>query len=380
LTALANSILPLQKEGASMLESAIDRHFEIKTPRGARKIGLGHPAFVIAEVSANHQQDYEKAEAIIRISAEAGADAIKLQTYTPETMTIDCDSELFMVKSDNSKNWNTKLFDLYKKAYTPLEWHAPLKEITENLGMVFFSTPFDSSAVDLLTELNVELFKVASYELTDIPLLKKIAQTGRPVILSVGFGSLEEITEAIDTLRANGSKNIVVLHCVTNYSQQPDIGHSNLSTMLDLANRFNVAYGFSDNSGGIEIPLQAVMMGACMLEKHVIAKKGDGGLDSHFSICGEELKELVTAVRQAELIYGRPNYGPRNENEAYFKKFRRSLFVVEDIKKGEIVSVNNVRVIRPEGGLAPKFFDAVIGKKATVNIDRGTPLDWSLLD
>ena len=352
-------------------------NFTINTPKGFREIGYGQPTFVIAEVSANHQQNYKKAEEIIHASFKAGADAIKLQTYTPDSMTIDSEKSYFMVKSKNSKNWNKKLYDLYSEAYTPLEWHAPLKELTESLGMVFFSTPFDKSAVDFLTEMNVEIFKIASYELTDIPLLNEVAKTGKPIILSVGFGELNEIEEAINALRSNGAKDIAILYCITNYSEQPNIIDSNLSTMLDIAERFNVVCGFSDNTGGIEVPIQAVIMGASIVEKHVIANKGDSGLDSHFSVSGEELKKFVLAVRRAESIKGKPVYGPRNENEAYFKKFRRSLFVVENIKKGEILTLKNIRVIRPEGGgLAPKFFDQVIGKKVLVDIERGTPLKW----
>ncbi len=361
------------------MDSLFNKNIKINTPKGLRIIGLNHPAFFVAEVSANHEQEYEKALSIIHASAEAGADAIKLQTYTPDSMTIDCDNDHFLVRSENSKNWNKKLFDLYKTAYTPREWHKPLKKITENLGMVFFSTPFDSNGVDFLTELNVEMFKVASYELTDIPLLKKIAQTGKPVILSVGFGTLNEITEAINTLRKNGTKDIVILHCVTNYSKKPDIKNTNLLTMIDIGNRFNVIYGFSDNTGGIEIPFQAVMMGASIIEKHIVVNKNDKGLDSHFSISGEELSDLILNVRRAEKIKGKAVYGPQNKNETYFKKFRRSIFVTKDIKKGENLSYENVRVIRPEAGLPPKFFDKVIGKKAAVDIKRGTPLDWGLL-
>ncbi len=353
-------------------------YFTINTPKGLRKIGYGNPAFIIAEVSANHQQDYRKAEEIIYASYEAGADAIKLQTYTPDSMTIDCEKSHFIVNSKNSQSWNKKLYDLYSEAYTPLEWHEPLKKLTEKLGMVFFSTPFDDSAVDFLTKINVEIFKIASYELTDIPLLKKVAKTRKPVILSVGFGDLNEVEEAIDALRSNGAKDIAILYCVTNYSEQPSIEDSNLSTMLDIAERFNVVYGFSDNTGGIDVPIQAVAMGASIVEKHVIANKGDNGLDSHFSVSGDELKKFVDAARKSELIKGKPTYGPRNENEAYFKRFRRSLFVVKNIKKGEVLSMKNVRVIRPEGGgLAPKFFDQVVGKKVLKDIERGTPLKWS---
>jgi pseudaminic acid synthase len=359
-----------------------DLMIEIQTPKGKRRVGRGFPALIIAELSANHGQDLEKAEAIIRQAANAGADAIKLQTYLPSTMTIDCDNEYFQVQgSTGPADWkNQNLYRLYEKAYTPWDWHPRLQKLTHELGMIFFSTPFDSSAVDFLEGMNVPLYKVASYELTDIPLLKKVAATKKPVIISIGFGTLDEVTVAIDTLRKSGSEQIAVLHCVTNYSKEPDLEHTNLSTMLDLALRFNVVVGFSDNTGGIDIPLQAVMMGASIIEKHVIVAEGDRVLDAEFSLGPNEFNRFIETVRRAELIAGKPNYGIRNESENYFKTFRRSIFAVRDIKKGETFNSSNIRVIRPSFGLEPRFYDTVIGKRAVCDISVGTPLTWGFIE
>lgn len=344
-------------------------------------IGEGHPCFIVAELSANHGGDLAKAQAIIKSAAKAGADAIKLQTYLPSTMTLDCDNEYFKVKSETGpKEWNKTLYQLYEEAYTPWEWHKELQDLTESLGMVFFSTPFDSTAVDFLETLDVPLYKIASYELTDLPLLKKVAQTKKPVILSVGFGTLEEVTVAVDTLQSNGATEIALLYCVTNYSKNPDEEHTNLSTMHDLKRKFNVVIGFSDNTGGIDIPLQAVHMGASIIEKHVIAEGDTTALDSNFSLDPNELKSFVEKVRKSEVISGKPFYGLRNQNEAYFKNFRRSLFAAKDIAPGEELTAENIRVIRPAFGLQPKFYNSVIGKKAVTGIRKGTPLNWGLFE
>lgn len=360
----------------------VEPSFSIPTPKGERRIGSGYPCFIVAEVSANHGQDLKKAEEIIRRAAAAGADAIKLQTYLPSTMTIDCDAEPFLVQGEvGPGEWkNQTLYELYKKAYTPWEWHPGLQKLTEDLGMVFFSTPFDETAVDFLEKLDVPLYKIASYELTDIPLLKRVAKTGKPVIFSTGFGNLDEVTEAAQTLREHGVKQIAILHCVTHYSKDPDEGHTNLSTMRDLARRFDVVVGFSDNTGGIEVPLQAVHMGAAIIEKHVVVEEGDQVLDGAFSLGPKELKSFVDAVRRSEKISGRPSYGPQSENEKYFQRFRRSVFAIEDIRKGEVLSSRNTRVIRPANGLAPRYFEEVIGRRAAADVPRGTPLTWEHLE
>ncbi|OGH84943.1 MAG: pseudaminic acid synthase [Candidatus Magasanikbacteria bacterium RIFOXYC12_FULL_33_11] len=355
----------------------------IQTPKGERKIGPGNPAFIIAEMSGNHNQNFERAVEIIKFAAEAGADAIKLQTYTPDTMTIDCQKEYFMVAGEGNPDiWKGKtLYELYQKAYTPWEWHPKLKKIAEDLGLVFFSSPFDETAVDFLETLNVPCYKIASYEATDVTLLRKVASTGKPVIMSVGFATLEEIEEATSVLKQYGTKELVVLHCVTAYSNNPIPEQTNLRTMIDIKDRFQVVCGFSDNNAGIEIPLQAVSMGASVIEKHVTIKGDNSGVDEDFSVDQNEFKNFVESVRRIELIMGDIHYGTQGPAEEYNKRFRRSLFVVKDIKKGENFTIDNIRVIRPAMGLLPKYYYEVIGgKKAFCDIERGTPLSVNLID
>lgn len=344
---------------------------------GKISIGNGFPCFVVAEMSANHNGNLQQARSIIHGAASSGANAIKLQTYLPSTMTIDCDNEYFKVQSKTGpQDWNKSLYTLYQSAYTPWEWHKELKELTESLGMIFFSTPFDPTSVDFLEDLNVPLYKVASYELTDLPLLKKIASTKKPIILSTGFASLEEITQAVQTLRDSNVEELALLYCVTNYSDNPDYETTNLSTIQDLAKRFNVVVGFSDNTGGIDIPLQAVNCGASILEKHIKLDEDFEATDASFSISLTDFRELVLKIRQQESVFGEPFYGVRNENEAYFRNFRRSIFIIRDMVKGEIFTDENIRVIRPAYGLEPKHYEEILGKKAKFDIPRGTPLDW----
>ncbi len=349
--------------------------FTIQTSHGQRLIGDGHPVFIIAEMSSNHQQSYEKAVAIVKAAAEAGADAIKLQTYLPETITIDCNNEWFNVGGgDNPKSWSQKnLFSLYKQAYTPREWHQKLQKIAEDLGLLFFSTPFSTKDVDFLETLNVPLYKIASYEVTDIPLITRIAKTRKPVIMSIGFASIEEVELAIKTLRENGTTEIAILHCVTAYSNNPKPEETNLQTMLDIKKKFDVVAGFSDNNSGNEIPLQAAMMGASIIEKHIVADE-EQTFDSLFSVNPTELKEFVIAVRKAEVIRGKVNYGTQSSTEEYNKRYRKSIFVVKDIKKGDHFSAENIGVIRPAFGMEPKYYEKTLGKTALRDIDRGTPL------
>lgn len=353
----------------------------IQTPRGKRKIGYGNPTFVVAEMSGNHNQDFGRAVKIIKAAAKAGADAIKIQTYTPDTMTIDCTKEYFMVAGkDNPDIWKGKtLYALYKKAYTPWEWHLKLKNIAEDLGLLFFSSPFDITAVDFLESLDVPCYKIASYEVTDVILLKKVASTGKPVIISVGFASLEEVTEAIDILHKHGTKDVIVLHCVTAYSKKPVLEQTNLRTMIDIRDRFDVVCGFSDNNAGEEIPLQAVAMGASVIEKHITIKRNGRGVDENFSADQYEFKRFVKSIRRIESIIGNIHYGVQGPAEEYNKRFRRSLFVVKNIKKGGEFLAENVRVIRPAMGLPPKYYYEVIGKKAICDIERGTPLTANLI-
>lgn len=355
--------------------------FAIKTPRGMRTIGQGHRPFIVAEMSANHGQNYEKAVAIIKAAAAAGADAIKLQTYTAETMTIDSNKEWFRTGGGgNPELWSGEtLYSIYQKAYTPWEWHKPLQKIAEDLGLVFFSTPFDTTAVDFLEQLNVPMYKIASYEVTDIPLLKYVAQTKKPVILSTGFATEEEISEAVKTLRENGTKDLVLLHCVTAYSKEPKKEEINLNTMNALGERFRVIYGFSDNNAGVEIPLQAAIMGAAVIEKHIVADENDETFDADFSVNPQELKLLVDTVRSAGTIAGKIKYGTQGPAEEHNKKYRKSIFVVEDMMKGDLFTEKNVKIIRPALGIKPRHYETILGKRATQNIEKGTPLCWEFV-
>ncbi len=347
---------------------------------GKRLVGDEHPCFVVAEVSANHQQKFKQAEAIIKAAAAAGADAVKLQTYTPDTITIDSDKKWFWVGGkDNPDAWKGKTFyDLYKDAYTPWEWHARLKEIAEKLGLIFFSTPFDNTAVDFLEKLNVPCYKIASYEATDIPLLKKVASTNKPVIISVGFATLDEIELSIKTLKSHGAKDIVVLQCTTSYSNEENTYSTNLRTMADIRERFGVLSGFSDNMGGTDVPALAAATGAAVIEKHIVVKHGNA-LDDKFSLDKDEFKEMVRKIRWQESVMGKVAYGPQTAAEKYNRQFRRSLFAVKDIVKGEKFTKDNIRSIRPAYGLETKFFEDVVGRKASKDIDRGTPLSWDLI-
>ncbi|MDP2676869.1 MAG: pseudaminic acid synthase [bacterium] len=347
---------------------------------GGRKISSGEPCFVIAEMSGNHNQSFDRAVEIIKAVADAGADAVKLQTYTADTMTIDSDKPWFRVgEGDKPDSWKGKtLYELYKIAYTPWDWQPKLKKIAEELGLIFFSTPFDASAVDFLEGMDVPCYKVASFEVVDIPLLKKIARTGKPVILSSGPSSLEDIELALTTLRENGARDIVLLHCISAYPAKPE--NMRLQTIEDLRKRFNVEVGLSDHSMGIEIPIAARVLGACAIEKHVTLKRAEGGVDSDFSLEPQELKELVRTIRNVEKAMGEPSYDSWSPQELEEKKSRRSLFAVENIKKGEIFTERNIRSIRPGAGIHPKFYEEVLGKKAKQNIERGTPLSRDLVE
>lgn len=341
-----------------------------------RTIGDGEPCFIVAEISGNHNQKYEEAEALIRAAKAAGADGVKLQTYTPDTMTIDSSKKWFYLGgNDTPEAWRKgNLYALYGTAYTPWEWQPKLKKVAEALGLIFFSTPFDATAVDFLETMDVPCYKIASYEATDIPLLKKVASTGKPVILSVGFATLDEVEEAVATLRGAGVKELAVLHCVTAYAEEPQAGSMNLRTIRDIAERFSVVSGFSDNNGGIEFAIAAVYAGTSLIEKHLILDRSTGGPDARFSLEPHEFAAMVEGVRRAEAALGSAQYGPVNDAEENYKTLRRSLFVVRDIKKGEKFTETNLRVIRPAYGLPPKYYDQVIGKRAMRDIERGDPL------
>jgi len=346
----------------------------IKTPKGERKIGPGNPAFIIAEMSGNHNKDKEKAFQIVDAAVDAGVDAIKLQTYTPDTLTIDCDNDYFKVKVNDS--WKGKtLYELYKESYTPWEWQSQLKAYGESKGILVFSTPFDESSVLFLETLNVVLYKVASFEIIDLELLKAIGKTKKPVIISRGLGTKDDISLAIETLKSSGCPQVAVLHCVSSYPA--DLNQMNLATIPDIAKHFNVVTGLSDHSMGITATLAAVALGANIIEKHFTLRREDGGPDASFSLEPEEMKKLVTTVREVEKSIGKPSYEV-GKKELENKVFKRSIFAIEDIKVGEKLTRNNIRVIRPGYGLEPKELQNVLGKKVRKGVKRGTPISHDM--
>lgn len=339
-----------------------------------RKIGPEHPPYVIAELSGNHNGDIERAIELIASAKDAGADAVKLQTYTPDTMTIDCDSDLFLIKEGL---WaGRKLHELYQEAQTPWKWHKVLFDKAREIGITIFSTPFDSTAVDFLVELNAPAFKIASFEATDTALIAAAARAGKPMIVSTGMANLAEVSEAVSSIRNEGNSAIVLLHCVSSYPAPVD--DSNLRTISHLGETFSVVPGLSDHTLGTSVSVAAVALGACVIEKHVTLRRSDGGPDAAFSLEPNELRALVDQVREAWLAIGRVDY-ERKPSEAQMATFRRSVFVVEDVSEGEIFTTKNIRCIRPSQGLAPKHLADVLGRRASRAITRGTPMDWSLV-
>jgi pseudaminic acid synthase len=339
-----------------------------------RSVGLGAAAYIIAEMSANHGQNFEQAVKILEAAQHAGADAVKLQTYTPDTLTIDCDNEYFRIQGTLWEGKN--LYELYGEAYTPWDWQPRLKEIAENLGLDLFSTPFDSTAVDFLEQMGVPAYKVASFEIVDLPLLRKIASTGKPIIMSTGMATLAEIDEAVQTIREAGGRQLALLKCTSAYPAPPEA--MNLRTIHHLAQAFDLPVGLSDHTLGVAVPVAAVTVGACIIEKHLTLARADGGPDGVFSLEPHEFKAMVEAVRVAEKALGTVQYGV-SEAEAKSRVFRRSLFVVKDIKAGELFTNENVRSIRPGHGLHTRYLANVIGRKAICDILRGTPLEWNLI-
>lgn len=340
-----------------------------------KSVGTGHAVCLVAELSANHGGSFERAAETIRAAAAAGADAIKLQTYTADTVTIDCDRDCF--KIGGGTIWDGyNLYKLYQEAFTPWEWHAELQRIALACGLDFFSTPFDSTAVDFLEDLKVPCHKVASFEIVDLPLLKKIGSTGKPVVMSTGMASKDEIREAVDTLRTAGCTEWVLLKCTSSYPADP--ADANLRTLPDLAREFGCPVGLSDHTHGHAVAVAAVALGACLIEKHFTLSRAAGGPDSSFSLEPDEFRALVDAVRITEQSLGEVCYGGTPAEEKS-KTFRRSLFAVKDVKKGERFTPENVRVIRPADGLHPRELDRVLGCCAADDIAFGTPLRRDLL-
>jgi pseudaminic acid synthase len=339
-----------------------------------RKIGRTHPPYVIAEMSGNHNGDIERAYRLIDAAAESGADAVKLQTYTADTITIDHDGPGFLLEGGLWKG--RTLYDLYQEAHTPWEWHAPLFEHARKRGISIFSSPFDATAIDLLESLGAPAYKIASFELIDLPLIQRAARTGKPLIISTGLATLGEIEEGVAAARAAGATQILLLHCTSAYPTPPE--EANLATIAHLASAFDVPVGLSDHTMGVAVPAAAVALGAVAIEKHFTLARADGGPDSAFSLEAPELKEMVASCRAGWAAVGRVDYGV-SPGEGGGRFVRRSLYVVEDVAAGAPLTEANVRSIRPGFGLLPKHLPDVLGHRATRALKRGEPLDWSMV-
>jgi pseudaminic acid synthase len=340
-----------------------------------RSIGPDHPTYIIAEMSANHGGSFDRAVEIVRAAKEAGADAVKLQTYTPDTITIDSEAECFQI---HGTLWDRRrLHELYGEAHMPWAWQPDLKRIADDLGLHMFSSPFDATAVDYLEGMGVPAFKIASFEIVDLPLIRRVAETGKPIIMSTGMATLSEIEEAVTTARGAGAKQIALLKCTSAYPAPPS--EINLRTIAHLSEAFDVPVGLSDHTLGFAVPVAAVALGACIIEKHFTLSRSEPGPDSAFSLEPDEFRAMVDAVRLAEEALGTVSYGV-TESEAVSRAFRRSLFVVEDVRAGELFTEVNIRSIRPGHGLHTRYLDDVIGRRATRDVPRGTPLNWTMVE
>jgi pseudaminic acid synthase len=343
---------------------------------GTRIIGPGLPAFIVAELSGNHKQSFEEAANLIRAAKECGADAVKLQTYTADTMTIACDSEYFRVSGGTP--WDDRtLHNLYGEAFTPWEWQPDLQKIAQDLDLELFSTPFDSSAVEFLETLNMPAYKIASFEMVDLPLIEKVARTGKPLIISTGMATEAEIEAAVQAARKAGATQIALLKCTSSYPADP--GQMNLRTIPYLAEKFQMPVGLSDHTLGVAIPAAAVALGACIIEKHLTLSRSAGGPDSAFSLEPEEFAAMVDAVRTAERALGCVSF-VCDEKEARMRNYRRSIFLTENVSAGNVLTPANIRIIRPGHGLAPAHYQEVLGRRVKKDVKRGTPLAWDLLD
>ena len=338
------------------------------------KIGPDFPPYIIAELSANHNGCIEQALKSIEVAAQCGVDAVKIQSYTADTMTIDCDKEDFQIKGGLWHGY--KLYNLYQWAQTPFEWHQQLFDKAKEVGITLFSTPFDETAVELLENLNAPAYKLASFEITDLPLIQRIAQTGKPLIISTGMANIEEIEDAICMARENGCSELVVLHCISAYPAPAE--QSNLATIADINQRFDVISGLSDHSLGTVVSVASIALGANLIEKHFILDRSDKGPDAEFSLEPEEFKRLVKETKTAYQAIGSAGY-ERKPVEHASMKFRRSLYFVNDIKKGQVITAEHIKRIRPGYGLAPKHYQSLLGKTVNQNISRGTAVSWDII-
>lgn len=341
---------------------------------GNKKIGINEPAFIIAELSGNHNQSYDRAVKLIEVAKEAGADAVKLQTYTADTITIDCDNEYFQINQGTI--WDgTTLHKLYEKAYTPWQWQPKLKKIAEDLGLICFSSPFDLTSIDFLEDMNVPAYKIASFEINDIPFIKKIASKNKPIIISTGIAYMSDIDEAIKACDDN--RQVILLKCASAYpTPYEDI---NLKTIPNMSETFDCIVGLSDHTLGNEVAISAIALGAKVIEKHMTLSRADGGPDAEFSMEPEEFKHMVECIRNVEKALGKVTYNLTYKQKKS-REHSRSLFVVEDIKTGEEFTTNNVRSIRPNFGLHTRYYNDIIGKRAKCNIVKGTPVRWDMVE
>lgn len=343
---------------------------------GASRVGPGQAPFIIAEMSGNHNQSLDRAMDIVEAAAESGAHALKLQTYTADTMTLNIGNGEFVVE-DPAELWTGKsLHQLYQEAYTPWEWHKQIFDRCAKLGMVCFSSPFDASSVDFLEELDVPVYKIASFENTDLPLLRKVAATGKPIIMSTGMASIAELEESVKTLRESGCEDLILLKCTSTYPATPR--DTNLLTIPHMREMFGTQVGLSDHTMGVGVSIGATALGATVIEKHFTLARADGGVDSAFSIEPPELKALVVESERVWQAMGGVHYGP-TAAESSMTKYRRSLYVAADLKAGDVLMEENLRVIRPGLGLAPKYLEIAIGKRVSCDVSKGTPLTWDIL-
>lgn len=344
---------------------------------GNIKIGVKHKPFIVAEMSGNHNQSLEKAMEIVEAAAEAGAHALKLQTYTADTLTLDVSEGEFFIEDKDSLWKGKSLYQLYQEAYTPWEWHECIMKRSNELGMLCFSTPFDDAAVDFLEKLDVPAYKIASFENTHLPLVKKVAATGKPMIISTGMATIAELDEMVHTIRKTGCNQFVLLKCTSTYPASPE--NTNVLTIPHMRELFGCEVGLSDHTLGIGAAVAAVAQGATVIEKHFILRRSDGGVDSAFSLEPDEMKQLVIETERAWDSLGNVTYGP-TEAEKGSLVFRRSLYIAEDMKKGDVLNEHNLRIIRPGMGLPPKYYDVLLGRKVNRDLKKGTAVRWDLIN
>jgi pseudaminic acid synthase len=342
-----------------------------------RKIGIHHQPFIIAEMSGNHNQSLGRALEIVEAVAKTGAHALKIQTYTADTMTLDIDQGEFHIADKNSLWQGTSLYKLYEQAYTPWEWHKPIFDRCRELGIIGFSTPFDETAVDFLESLDTPCYKIASFENVDLPLIRKVAATGKPIIISTGMASIAELDEAVCAAREAGCNDLVLLKCTSNYPANPQ--NSNITTIPHMRGLFNCQVGLSDHTLGVGVAVASVALGATVIEKHFTLSRADGGVDSAFSLEPHEMQELIVETERAWQAIGQIKYGPTEKEKASLQ-YRRSLYICQDMEQGEEFSKENVRAIRPGFGLSPKHYNIILGKRVKCAVKKGTPVSWELLD